>query len=119
MGLPSHHQPAALNAKSQPCVWNRVETIMPHRRLRNYELQSLNPLLKSVADEAEQVVEQWHKLYAEQCGENRALGEEEFSNIMLPLVRNSVSALLGSEYERFGAIAGELGERLARRDVPS
>jgi DNA-binding NtrC family response regulator len=91
---------------------------MPHRRLRNYELQSLHPLLKSVADEAEQVVEQWHKLYAEQCGENRALGEEEFSNIMLPLVRNSVSALLGSEYEGFGAIAGELGERLARRDVP-
>jgi hypothetical protein len=88
---------------------------MPHRRLRNYELQSLHPLLKSLADESEQVVERWHQLYANQCGETRALAEAEFSSIMLPLVRHSVTALLDSDYEGFGTIARALGERLAKR----
>jgi DNA-binding NtrC family response regulator len=91
---------------------------MPHRRLRNYELQSLHPLLKSLADESEQVVERWHQLYANQCGETRALAEAEFSSIMLPLVRHSVTALLDSDYEGFGTIARALGERLAKRAVP-
>jgi transcriptional regulator with PAS, ATPase and Fis domain len=91
---------------------------MPHRRLRNYELQALHPLLKSLADESELVVERWHQLYANQCGKNRALAQEEFSSIMLPLVRGSVRALLDSDYEGFGTIARELGERLAKRAVP-
>jgi DNA-binding NtrC family response regulator len=91
---------------------------MPHRRLHNYELQALHPLLKSLAHESEQVVGRWHQLYADQCGENRALAEEEFSGIMLPLVRDSVAALLDSDYEGFGTIARELGGRLAKRLVP-
>jgi DNA-binding NtrC family response regulator len=91
---------------------------MPHRRLRNYELQALHPLLKSLADESERVVGRWHQLYTDHGGENRALAEEEFSGIMLPLVRDSVAALLDSDYEGFGAIARELGERLAKRAVP-
>src|SRR5437899_12432177 len=91
---------------------------MPHRRLRNYELQALHPLLKSLADESEQIVARWHQLYANQCGKNRALTAEEFSAIMLPLVRNSVAALLDSDFEEFGTIARELGERLAKRAVP-
>ena len=82
---------------------------MPDRRLRNYELQALHPLLKSLADESKQVVSRWHQLYADHGGENRALAEEEFSSIMLPLVRDSVAALLESDYEGFGAIARELG----------
>jgi DNA-binding NtrC family response regulator len=92
---------------------------MPHRRLlHDHQLQSLHPLLKSLANEAEQVVERWHNLYAKQCGENRALQEEEFIAIMLPLVRNSVAALLDSDFEEFVALARGLGERLANRDVP-
>jgi len=91
---------------------------MPHRHLPDHELQALHPLLKSLADEPERVVEQWHQLYANQCGKNRALTEEEFSSIMLPLVRNSVTTLLDSDYEGFGILARGLGERLAKRAVP-
>ena len=91
---------------------------MPHRRLRDYKLQALHPLLKSLADESERVVERWHQLYANRCGKNRTLPEEEFSGIMLPLIRNSVKALLDSDFEEFGTLARGLGERLAKRAVP-
>jgi len=91
---------------------------MPHGRLRDYKLQALHPLLKSLADESERVVERWHQLYANRCGKNRTLPEEEFSGIMLPLIRNSVKALLDGDFEEFGTLARGLGERLAKRAVP-
>jgi DNA-binding NtrC family response regulator len=92
---------------------------MPHRYLLQvHELQSLHPLLKSLADESERVVERWYQLYATQCGENRTLPEEEFSSIMSPLLRNGVTALLNSDFEQFGSLARGLGERLAKRGVP-
>ena len=91
---------------------------MPHRRLRNYELHAIHPLLKTLVDDASQVVDQWHQLYTDRCGKNRTLTEKEFSGIMLPLVRDSVTALLESDYEGFGTIAKELGKLLAKRSVP-
>ena len=57
----------------QPGQWARspsrmgpVDNMMHLRSLQEYELKPLHPLLKSLADDPEQIVEQWYQLYASQ-----------------------------------------------------
>ena len=88
------------------------------RSLQDDELKPLHPLLKSLADDSEQVVEQWYRLYASRGGEDRALPREEFSGIMSPLLRSGAAALLNSDFEHFGTLGRALGEQLARRGIP-
>jgi DNA-binding NtrC family response regulator len=91
---------------------------MPHfHSLSDDELQALQPLLRDLNERCEKVVGRWYDLYASQMGEGRALPEDEFSSIMLPLVRHSTTALLNSDFEEFERLARTLGESLAKRGV--
>ena len=82
------------------------------------ELQPLHPLLRNLGDQSEQVVERWYRLYAGRCGENRTFESEEFSGILSPLLRSSMTALVDGDFQQFAALGRLLGERLARRGVP-
>jgi DNA-binding NtrC family response regulator len=92
--------------------------MMHLRSLQDDELKPLHPLLESLADDSEQVVEQWYRLYASRGGEDRALPREEFSGIMSPLLRSGAAALLNSDFEHFGMLGRAMGEQLARRGIP-
>ena len=82
------------------------------------EPQPLHPLLRNLGDQSEQVVERWYRLYAGRCGENRTFESEEFSGILSPLLRSSMTALVDGDFQQFAALGRLLGERLARRGVP-
>ena len=92
--------------------------MMHLRSLQEDELKPLHPLLKSLADHSEHVVERWYQLYASRGGEDKALPQEEFSGIMSPLLRSGAAALLNSDFEHFGALGRALGEQLATRGIP-
>jgi len=86
--------------------------------LKEYELRALHPLLETLIEQSERIVERWYHLYTSQLGESRALPEEEFCSIMSPLFRRGATALLNSDFEQFETVGRMLGERLARRGVP-
>jgi DNA-binding NtrC family response regulator len=98
--------------------WMPVDN-MPHfQAFSADELRALRPLLKNLAEQAEEVLERWHQLYVSQCGGDRTLANEEFFNTMSPPLRSGLMALLDSDFEHFGALARGLGEQLAGRGVP-
>ncbi len=82
------------------------------------EAQPLRPLLKSLLELSEPIIERWAVLYRGQCGERRALHDKEFASLMSPFFGRGVAALLGGDFDSFVTLARSLGEQLAMRAVP-
>ncbi|HZT36689.1 MAG TPA: sigma-54 dependent transcriptional regulator [Bryobacteraceae bacterium] len=82
------------------------------------EAQPLRPLLKSLLELSEPIIEHWAVLYRSQCGERRALQDKEFSSLMSPFFGRGVAALLGGDFDSFVSLGRSLGAQLAKRAVP-
>jgi DNA-binding NtrC family response regulator len=95
-----------------------VDNTPHYQAFSESELRALRPLLKSLVERSEEIMECWHQSYVKQCREGRTLGKEEFLGIMSPLLRCGTIALLDGDFEHFGALATGLGEQVAKRHVP-
>ncbi len=82
------------------------------------DIEDLQPVLESIHQHRDQVLERWHGLYVLHFGDSRSLSRTEFMEIFGNELDCSLRDLLNKDIDRFAADVRQVGEILADRSVP-
>ncbi len=82
------------------------------------ELEALKPLLLSVADRIDQILECWYAAYSAYLDDRPTLPQAEFVSVFKPHLAESLNALSGGRTRDYGARIASIGAALAQREVP-
>src|SRR5579885_3898464 len=79
------------------------------------DIEDLQPVLESIHQHRDQVLERWHGLYVLHFGDSRSLSRTEFMEIFGNELDCSLRDLLNKDIDRFAADVRQVGEILADR----
>ncbi|HTY53615.1 MAG TPA: sigma-54 dependent transcriptional regulator [Candidatus Binataceae bacterium] len=86
--------------------------------LWDYEIENLQPLLRTILSNREVVLEHWHSLYVLHFGDRRTLSKSEFLRLYGEDLEATIGHLAKKDIPRFTADVRRVGEELAERQVP-
>ena len=86
--------------------------------LWDHELDELRGILEDLKNRRDEILADWHRLYALHFGDKRSLAESQFIELFGSKVVVATDALLKRNVEAFTAEVQQIGEVLSQRKVP-
>jgi transcriptional regulator with PAS, ATPase and Fis domain len=82
------------------------------------ELEALRPMLNVVLEHMDEVITYWYQLYVVHFGDDRTLGELEFSDLYRKALAGNTRHLINGDMDAYAIDTIRAAERLAERRVP-
>jgi two-component system response regulator HydG len=86
--------------------------------LWDHELEELRGILEDLRNRRDEIVADWHRLYAVHFGDKRSLAEAQFIELFGSKVVVAADALLKKDIDAFTAHVQKIGETLSEHKVP-
>jgi transcriptional regulator with PAS, ATPase and Fis domain len=86
--------------------------------LSDQDLEDLGPISEAIIEHRGEIVRDWYQQYVLHFGDSRTFLQREFSRVFEDTLRDTQSALLGGDVDKYAAGISQLGELLAQQRMP-